>query len=313
MEPAMPLTYHTGQIEVQTEANTRPVAEMLRGWVGPLGEFTVGADLIVLAAHLDGGFEFATLSGAPPLVQPGDDGTSLLFPAPLFARPEDGDSRLVGGIAISLAERRRARINGSLLCDYEPVLHAHEGFTNCRKYIIPSLALEDDLHLGPRSRTEIAFDDPWLTDVLARCETAFLASISPEGQPDVSHRGGPGGFLRLDSAAGCLRWDEYVGDGMLKSGGNVRACPELALVAIDLESGDAAQLNGRGEFTVTLREKRPRSDGLVQARDPFPVQAQMEVQLTSAQRLHGLILPRRRLATSLRLTCADTTDEQAPQ
>jgi hypothetical protein len=308
----MPLIYHAGQLAVQTEANTRPVADMLSNWVGPLGEFTMGADLIILAALVDGAFEFATLSGAPPLVEPAG-GAALQFPAPMFSRPQAGDTRLVGGIAISLAERRRARINGDITCDYEPLLTAHEGFTNCRKYIIPSLALEDDLHLGPRSRTEIAFDDPWLTDVLARCETAFLASISPEGQPDVSHRGGPGGFLRLDSAAGCLRWDEYVGDGMLKSGGNVRACPELAVVAIDLESGDAAQLNGRGEFTVTLREKRPRSDGLVQARDPFPVQAQMEVQLTSAQRLHGLILPRRRLATSLRLTCADTTDEQAPQ
>ena len=166
----MTLTYHAGQIEVQTEANTRPVAEMLRKWVGPLGEFTMGADMIVLAAQVDGAFEFATLSGAPPLVEPAG-GTSLQFPAPMFAAPQDGDTRLVGGIAISLAERRRARINGEMTCDYEPVLHAFEGFTNCRKYIIPSLALEDDMHLGPQKKEEVALDDAWLADVLARCET----------------------------------------------------------------------------------------------------------------------------------------------
>src|SRR5687768_8282856 len=193
----MTLTYHAGQIEVQTEANTRPVAEMLRGWVGPLGDFTMGADMIVLAAQVDGAFEFATLSGEPPLVEPAG-GTSLAFPAPLFAPPSGGDTRLVGGIAISLAERRRARINGEMTCDYEPVLHAYEGFTNCRKYIIPSLALEESLHLGPALREDVALGDPWLADVVARCETAFLASISPEGQPDVSHRGGPPGFLTLD-------------------------------------------------------------------------------------------------------------------
>src|SRR4051812_18867483 len=307
----MPLTYHAGQIEVQTEANTRPVAEMLREWVGPLGEFTMGADMIVLAAQVDGAFEFATLSGAPPLVEPAG-GTSLQFPAPLFAPPADGDTRLVGGIAISLAERRRARINGELTCDYEPVLRAFEGFTNCRKYIIPSLALEDAMHLGPQAKEDVPLDDAWLAAVVARCETSFLASISPEGQPDVSHRGGPDGFLHFDAAAGRLSWDEYVGDGMLKSGGNVRACSELALLVIDLETGDAAQLNGRGVFTVTLREKKPRTDGLLQVRDPYPVQAQMAVDLTSAKRLRGLILPRVKIEKAGRITCADTTDDQAP-
>jgi hypothetical protein len=308
----MPLTYHAGQLEVQTEANTRPVADMLRGWVGPLGEFTLGADMIVLAAQVDGAFEFATLSGEAPLVEPAG-GQSLQFPAPMFSPPSDGETRLVGGIAISLADRRRARINGEITCDYEPVLTAHEGFTNCRKYIIPSLALEDAMHLGPQAREDVPFNDAWLAGIIARCETSFLASISPEGQPDVSHRGGPAGFLKLDPAAGRLSWDEYIGDGMLKSGGNVRACSELALLLIDLDTGDAAQLNGRGVFTVTLREKRPRTDGLMQVRDPYPVQAQMAVELTSAQRLRGLILPRVKIEKTTRLTCADTTDEQAPQ
>lgn len=308
----MPLTYHAGQLEVQTEANTRPVAEMLRGWVGPLGEFTLGADMIVLGAQVDGAFEFATLSGAPPLVEPAG-GMSLQFPSPMFAPPSDGGTRLVGGIAISLAERRRARLNGEMTCDYEPVLTAYEGFTNCRKYIIPSLALEDDMHLGPQAKEDVPFDDAWLADVVARCETSFLASISPDGQPDVSHRGGQPGFLMLDAPAGRLSWDEYVGDGMFKSAGNVRANGDLALLVIDLDSGDAAQLNGRGTFTVVRREKAPRGDGLMQLRDPYPVQGAISVELSSAQRLRGLIHPRRKIEKTGRLTCADSTDEQAPQ
>jgi hypothetical protein len=39
----------------------------------------------------------------------------------------------------------------------------------------------------------------------------------------------------------------------------------------------------------------------------------MAVELTSAQRLHGFVLPRRKVAKAARLTSADTTDEQAPQ
>jgi hypothetical protein len=309
----MPLIYHSGQIEVQTEANTRPVADILSDWVGPLNEFTMGADVIVLAVHKAGMFEVATLCGAPPLVEP-VHGNSLRFPAPMFSPPEDGSGvHQVGGIAISLAERRRARLNGEITCDYEPKLQAHEGFTNCRKYIIPSLALEDEMHLGPQSKHEVGLDDIWLADVIANCETAFLLSVSPEGQPDVSHRGGPPGFLSLDAMSRRLQWPEYVGDGMFKSGGNIRSCPELALIAIDPESGDAAQLNGIGNFTVTLREKQPRTDGLQQARDPYPVQAQMSVELTSAQRLHRLITPRRKLERAKRVTSANIASDQAPQ
>lgn len=91
----MSLTYHAGQVEVQQEANTRPVAEMLRDWVGPIGEFTLGADLIILAAQVDGAFEFAVLSGAPPLVEPAG-GFALQFPAPLFPQTPDGSTRQVG-------------------------------------------------------------------------------------------------------------------------------------------------------------------------------------------------------------------------
>ena len=47
----MPVIYHHGQIEVQTEANTRPVAEALRNWVGPVVEFCETADVIVFATN----------------------------------------------------------------------------------------------------------------------------------------------------------------------------------------------------------------------------------------------------------------------
>jgi hypothetical protein len=309
----MQLIYHPGQIEVQTEANTRPVADMLSDWVGPLNEFTMGADMFVLALHDAGRFEVTTLCGAPPLVEP-ISGHSLQFPALMFSPPEDGRGlRQVGGIAISLAQRRRARLNGEITCDHEPKLQAHEGFTNCRKYIVPSLALEDEIHLGPLQKEEISVDDPWLAGVVAKCETAFLLTVSPEGQPDVSHRGGPPGFVSLDAMTRHLSWPEYVGDGMLKSGGNVRSCPELTLIAVDLFSGDAAQLDGRGTFTVTLRGKQPRTDGLQQARDPYPVQAHMSVELTSARRLHRLISPRRKPEHAERVTSASTTRDQAPQ
>jgi hypothetical protein len=61
--------------------------------------------------------------------------------------------------------------------------------------------IADARHLGPIDRTALTLDDAWLITVLAGAELSFLANISPDGTPDVAHRGGPPGFLRLDARA----------------------------------------------------------------------------------------------------------------
>jgi len=61
-----PLSYHAGQIAVQEEAKTRHVADKLAHWVGPVDEFALGADLLLLAtADADGVLSFTVLSGGP--------------------------------------------------------------------------------------------------------------------------------------------------------------------------------------------------------------------------------------------------------
>jgi hypothetical protein len=85
-----PLKYHSGQLAIQTEASTLLVAEQLARWVGPVGEFASGADLILLAAaETDSTLSFRVLSGAPPLVEPlkGPNGLRLRFPYDLIAPP----------------------------------------------------------------------------------------------------------------------------------------------------------------------------------------------------------------------------------
>lgn len=75
----MTLEYHQGQIEVQTEANTRPVADMLAGWVGPVGEFCRTADMVVFAVPRDKGrFEFMAVSGPDPIIEIADASTILV-------------------------------------------------------------------------------------------------------------------------------------------------------------------------------------------------------------------------------------------
>jgi len=306
------LVYHAGQLAVQVEANTRRVADMLANWVGPVGTFVNVADILVIAtADPDGVLRFACASGPAPLVDVLGDST-LLLPSALA---ESGIAPgLAGAIAINPAQRRRARLNGLLSWTEDGLeLEAHEAFTNCRKYVAPSTPLEDGLHVGPVSRREGSLEDESLLSALARVETAFLASISPDGQPDVSHRGGPPGFFTLDAPARRLSWTEYVGDGMLKSAGNIRANGSATLLVIDLESGDAFELSGRAAYTTLRRNERPREDGLERHKEDFPTQGAMTLEIDAVQRLVRLISPRRRVETAAKITSCSELDEQMPQ
>lgn len=308
-----PLKYHAGQLAIQEEAKTTHVAGKLAHWVGPVKQFALEADLVLLAAT-DGAdvLRFSAFSGAPPLleVEPGAE-LRLRFPHIGAHRLPDGPC---GGLVISLALARRARLNGVLMTrGGVQELTTAETFTVCRKYIAPSIPVEDAFCVGPESRHPLPFDDPWLTELLERTKTSFLASISPDGGPDIAHRGGPPGFLRLDPAAGVVSWPEYVGEGVFKSAGNVRATGRFTLLVLDLESGDGAELVGAGSYTNTRPERRMRLDPLVQLKEPFPVQGVIEGQLAAAYRLHRVLQRRRRIEKALRITSISPTAVQAPQ
>jgi hypothetical protein len=309
----MALVYHDGQLAIQEEAGTRTVADRLANWVGPVGPFSLAADMFLLALADTAGIpRFTVLTGQPPLVELLGEATLRLRLSGACAPAPAGPVR-VGGLAINLSDMRRARTNGTLTPDARAlVLEASETFTLCRKYMAPSLALAEQAHTGPTGREPVALDDPWLHTLLAGAETSFLASISPEGGPDVAHRGGPPGFITLDAASGTLSWPEYLGDGVFKSAGNVRATSVLTLLVLDLETGDGVEISGNGGYTNVVTDRR-RVDALIQHKDPYPVQGVITCSVTEANRLTAVVHPRRRIEKALKVTSRSTVAEQAPR
>jgi len=309
-----PLAYHPGQRAVQDEAHTRRVADKLADWVGPVADFARGADLVVLAApEQGGGLRFAVVSGAAPFVRIADE-AALHLELPAGLADHVPTPSAVGGLVISLGLARRARVNGFLYRrDGATELATSEAFTLCRKYLAPSVAVtEASVRIGPAARESLPLDHPFIADVLARTETSFLASVSPDGLPDVAHRGGAPGFLAYDPVARTLAWPEFVGDGVFKSAGNVRATGTMALLALDLASGDGVCLYGRGEYRTT-RTDRGREDALVQHRDDYPQQGTMRCEIARAERLREVLYPRQRIARVPRITSRSTVPEQKPQ
>lgn len=318
-----PLNYHAGQRTIQAEAKTTHVADKLAHWIGPVAEFARGADLFVLATvSTAGALIFSTLSGAPPLAEvydPADEdprydgeGVRIRFWSDLA--PPVAEPTACGGLVISLANARRARLNGHLIPDgATSELVAEETFTLCRKYVAPSVSLADGAHVGPLAREPLPLDDPWLNDVMARAETAFLATISPDGGPDVAHRGGPPGFLVLNAAEHRLTWEEYVGDGVFKSAGNIRGTGAMTLLVPDLASGDGIELVGQATYANLRTGRNQRQEPLEQHRTAFPVQGVITCTIDYALRLHKLMQPREAMKDGLKVTSCSTVDTQAPQ
>ena len=284
-----PLVYHDGQRAIQAEAKTTHVADNLADWVGPVGEFAGIADLALLSTDRQGTLQFTLLSGPPPLVEVEPHSPNrIIFPS-ILAKHVPSGARC-GGLLINLSQARRARVNGTVWQHADgPELLADETFTLCRKYMASSLPIASDLLIGPESREPLSLDNPWLAQLLAKAETSFLASISPQGHPDVAHRGGQPGFLKLDSLQRTLTWTEYLGDGVFKSAGNIRATGSLTLLIPDLDDGDAVEISGQGRYQNLRSERHQRMDPLVQDQEPYPVQGVMVCEIQNAAKLRRVL------------------------
>jgi hypothetical protein len=119
--------------------------------------------------------------------------------------------------------------------------------------------------------------------------------------------------MSFDAAARVLSWPELIGNGMLKSAGNVRATGVVSVVALDLESGDAYELSGRGEYRTELRYEEPRTSGLWPADTDFPTQGKMSVRVDEVTLLRRLVSPRRKVESVEKITSCSPAEDQVPR
>jgi predicted pyridoxine 5'-phosphate oxidase superfamily flavin-nucleotide-binding protein len=93
----------------------------------------------------------------------------------------------------------------------------------------------------------------------------FLATIDPDGFPDVSYKGGMPGFVQVVGES-TLAFPNYDGNGMYKSLGNVRANPHVGLVFIRwIERPKKLRIQGRASlhFDDPLLDELPGAQLIV--------------------------------------------------
>ncbi|MET8342114.1 pyridoxamine 5'-phosphate oxidase family protein [Streptomyces microflavus] len=248
--------YHDGELAVQHRAGLRdPAAGSLRAIRDAVPDaaavFLARQPMIVIGAADASGHLWSTLlTGEPGFLGVPDPRTLTIgaLPAaddPLGAVLREAGTR-IGMIAIEPATRRRIRLNGTSSPEADGVRVAlDQVIGNCPKY----LQKRDHILLPPDrgGRRTAVRRGAELTTVqqltLATSDSFFIATASPDGDADASHRGGNPGFLRVLSPTR-LRWPDYAGNAMFLTLGNLELHPQAGLLVPDWETGDLLQLSG---------------------------------------------------------------------
>jgi len=257
--------FHDGELEAQRLAgeseralsNGRAIAdEIVRGALPFIAQ-----QPFFLAASLDAaGRPWAWLvagepgfARAPSVRELRVDGERLtLLPEELRAQLA-ADTR-IGMLFFEPATRRRLRVNGRARPSEAGGLEVEvvQAFPNCPKYIqrralVPRPGAPAS---APRVTRGGGFP-PELAERVRRADTFFVASHGPDGGLDVSHRGGPPGFVAVEGEA--LRVPDYPGNSMFNTFGNLLRDPRTGLVFVDFERGDVLQLVGRAALAFGAR------------------------------------------------------------
>lgn len=244
--------FHEGELAVQRLAGVEREAERLEVMLRPASlsggaaKFLATQTFAALTARNTAGeLWISPLAAAPGFLRGNADQLHI------SATPREGDplhdlpaDQQVGLVVVDFAARRRVRING-LLTDADQkslVIRADQAYGNCPQHIhprTPDVAALSTLP-SPRRSTSLTPADQAL---IAAADTFFLGTTHPARGSDASHRGGPPGFVRVDSAEK-LSWPDFPGNNMFNSFGNLAVDDEAALLFTDFSTGATVQISG---------------------------------------------------------------------
>jgi predicted pyridoxine 5'-phosphate oxidase superfamily flavin-nucleotide-binding protein len=193
------------------------------------------------------------LAGPPGFASSPTPQTLRIAAAPLPGDPAAAHWREgapVGLLGLQAHTGRRNRMNGRIVaagpegCE----IRVDQSFGNCPKYIHPREAVHAPAATQVQVHAGTVLDEA-AARIVAAADTFFIASTHPEAARtddasagvDVSHRGGPPGFVRLQ-ADGALHVPDYTGNSFFNTLGNLHLEPRCGLLFIDYATGERVYL-----------------------------------------------------------------------
>lgn len=183
---------------------------------------------------------------------------------------EQGVGRMISGLTVHLEKRRRVKLYGRMVAgalgriggeddlhspvsvgQVQLVVKIEQSIPNCPKYInckriypvLPEPKLISDRTILPQEAL----------DLIAKADTIFISSSNRDRDMDTNIRGGPPGFVRVqsnDGSGATLVWPEYSGNNLYQTLGNLQTSPLAGLVVPDFETGNVLYVTGNTEVLV---------------------------------------------------------------
>jgi len=257
-------TFHPGETALQLRGGSRAqLAEVgprvIRTFM-PQQHRDFFAELpFVLAATVDGSGQpwASVLAGPPGFIRSPQPDRLRIDALPALHDPIAPlrEGAAVGLLGIQPHTRRRNRMNGRLIALDERGFEVQVGqsFGNCPKYIQPREARYAQPAEPARPPRALAQLDDAARRLIARADTFFIASAHPQAASpdaptafgiDVSHRGGPPGFVRQPGGS-ALVVPDFIGNSFFNTLGNLQLEPRCGLLFVDFVRGDLLHVAAR--------------------------------------------------------------------
>ena len=170
----------------------------------------------------------------------------------------------LGMLGIELHSRRRNRVNGRVRSTSlgEILVDVDQTFGNCPQHIHPRTWRIEKATPTPERGPRFSSIGPDQKRAIEAADTFFIASghggseesdrANPTHGMDVSHRGGPIGFVEVESDK-VLVIPDYAGNNHFNTLGNLTVDSRAGLLFVDFVRGSLLQLSGR----VQVEWQRP--------------------------------------------------------
>jgi len=173
-------------------------------------------------------------------------------------------NQYLGFLGLEYHSRRRNRIAGELIehNDQGLLIKVQQAFGNCPKYIQARKAIvsNNSNHHPDNDVEEFSQMNDACKELIEQADTFFIASYHPDAEQkgaDISHRGGKPGFVSIENND-TLAFDDYRGNNMYMTLGNLYTHPHAGLLFINYETGDLWQLQADAEIIETFNETNTR-------------------------------------------------------
>jgi uncharacterized protein len=253
--------YHSGEIRVQTLAGVRDMAskigQIIRSEMPRIAQDYLSMQCMVVVGTRDANERMwvTALAGKPGFAHAADERTvqvDVLAPVgdPIYQNLAKGGP--IGFIATDFVTHRRMRVNGiGQLGPSGLTIFCEEVYSNCGRYIQtrkPEVAAvevnkpQGEYRDRKTSKSLSHAQQEWIRT----SDTFFIASSHSEMGADVSHKGGPPGFVQVISDTE-LEFPDYHGNSMFNTLGNILLNPHVGLLFLDFTHGHTLQLTGKAE------------------------------------------------------------------